>query len=275
MRGRVLFLAAAVMLVGCGSGGRAGAEPSTGAPATAPATTPAAATTAAPATSGPALAGAHCPAYAAGGTQVRFADAGGATLAGIVLGTGARGVVLAHQTRADVCQWLPFARELATAGYRVLAFDFAGYGASDPGGPASTVAADVTAATAYLRGQGVRSVVLVGASMGGTAVVAAAATIAPTVSGVVSLSGPAFFGGVDAKAAAAKLTAPVLYAAGTRDTDFADSAQAMYDATPPATKRTLLLVPSAEHGVDFVSGNSEPGRQVRQAVLDFLTRYDR
>jgi pimeloyl-ACP methyl ester carboxylesterase len=273
MRVGVLCLAAILALAGCGSGGRTGAAPSTGTPATTPA--PAPATTAAPATSGPALAGARCPAYAAGGTQVRFADVGGATLAGLLLGAGAKGVVLAHQTRADVCQWLPFAQDLAGLGYRVLVFDFAGFGASDRGGPASTIDADVVAATGFLRGQGVRSVVLVGASMGGTAVVAAAATATPTVSGVVSLSGPAFFGGVDAKAAAARLTAPALYAAGTRDTDFADSAQAMYDATPPATKRTLLLVPSAEHGVDFVSGNSDTGRQVRQAVLDFLTRYDR
>ena len=42
-------------------------------------------------------------------------------------GRGARprlhGVVLAHTTSADRCQWLPFARELAKQGYRALVFD--------------------------------------------------------------------------------------------------------------------------------------------------------
>ena len=31
-----------------------------------------------------------------------------------------------------MCQWLPYATLLAQQGYRVVAFDFAGFGASSP-----------------------------------------------------------------------------------------------------------------------------------------------
>jgi pimeloyl-ACP methyl ester carboxylesterase len=49
---------------------------------------------------------------------------------GAVVGSGARGVVLAHETNANLCAWFPFARRLADAGYLVLALDLRGYGAS-------------------------------------------------------------------------------------------------------------------------------------------------
>ena len=64
------------------------------------------------------------------GDNVSFRASGGARLAGAVLGRGSTGVVLAHTTGADRCQWLPFARELAKKGYRALVFDMRGYGAS-------------------------------------------------------------------------------------------------------------------------------------------------
>jgi hypothetical protein len=47
----------------------------------------------------------------------------GAKLTAALLGQGARGVVLVHQSDGDVCQWLPFARELVRNGYFVLDLD--------------------------------------------------------------------------------------------------------------------------------------------------------
>src|ERR671934_663400 len=54
-------------------------------------------------------------------------------LAGVLLGKGTKGVTLAHQSRGDLCIWMPFARLLARAGYLVLPFDFRGYGRSGNG----------------------------------------------------------------------------------------------------------------------------------------------
>jgi alpha-beta hydrolase superfamily lysophospholipase len=66
--------------------------------------------------------------------------------------------------------------------------------------------------------------VLIGSSMGGTAVLSAATRIRPPVAGVASLSGPSTFGGVDARAAIARLRVPVLLVAGTSLLEFGEHA---------------------------------------------------
>ena len=75
------------------------------------------------------------------------------------------GVVLAHQSDANMCQWLPYATLLAAKGYRVVAFDFAGFGASSR--PAQkTYLEDIRTVVSYLRDRGTPKVVVMGASMG-------------------------------------------------------------------------------------------------------------
>ena len=48
----------------------------------------------------------------------------------IEVGTGSVGVVLAHESPADLCGWLPYIATLTHAGLRVLSFDFRGFGDS-------------------------------------------------------------------------------------------------------------------------------------------------
>ncbi len=221
------------------------------------------------------LAGQACAAEVAQARQVRFGVRSASELGGVEFGAGAVGVVLAHEARANVCNWVPYARELAALGYRALAFDFSGRGASAAADNA--VDADVAAAAALLRSEGVRSVVLMGASMGGTAVVGAAATIQPRVAGVVCLSGPQFFQGVRALDAARVLAAPVLYAVGEGDTTFASDADAMYQVTR-AGLGTLVKVPSTAHGTRLldVGVNDDPAaKKVRAEVAAFLYRVAR
>jgi pimeloyl-ACP methyl ester carboxylesterase len=221
--------------------------------------------TAPPAAAGP-MVGDECPDLAEGGSQVRFTDAHGARLAGVVFGKGGTGVVLSHMSDGDVCGWLPYARELANAGYRVLVYYFHGYGFSG-GADGSSLDGDVVAAAGYLRDHGARTIALVGASMGASASLAAAIRLRPAAAVVVSLSAPQTYQGVDALDAARHLTVPVLYAAGVGDGTFGDAAQALYDATPATTKRTLLIASSASHGTHLMGG---PGSEVRDAVDNAL-----
>jgi pimeloyl-ACP methyl ester carboxylesterase len=215
-----------------------------------------------PATSAAApLVGEECPDLVDGGTQVRFTDAHGAELTGVTLGTGRTGVVLAHMSDGDVCGWLAYARQIARDGYRVMVFYFHGFGTSG-GADGSTLDGDVLAAAEYLRGHGAQPIALLGASMGGTASLVAATELRPPPAVVISLSAPKYYQGLDALAAAAKLTVPVLYAAGVSDNDYADQAQALYDATP-GTDRTILLAPTTAHGTGMVGA---PGSQVRDAM---------
>ena len=198
-------------------------------------------------------------------TNVSFQAAGGARLKGAVVGRGSTGVVLAHTTSADRCQWLPFARELAKRGYRALVFDHRGYGAST-GVTNTDPHLDVIAAAAELRRRGAKKIVLAGASMGGTAVVAAAPVIRPAISGVVELSAPTAFSGADALAAVKKLKRPALFVAGRDDGDFPAASRALYKAAATKNKK-LHIARSSWHGVDLVSLPA-----VRKLVFDFVQR---
>jgi alpha-beta hydrolase superfamily lysophospholipase len=182
-------------------------------------------------------------------TNARFRSADGVKLAEAVVGRGKTGVVFAHQIAADRCQWLPFARELSGKGYRALVFDMRGYGAS-AGVAKVDPHLDVIGAAAELRRRGVRKIILVGASMGGTGVIGAAQGIRPAVSGVVDLSGPTGFGGTDALAAARKLKSPALFIAGRDDGDFATATRALHRA---AATRDKKLVITRRPGTESIS----------------------
>ena len=119
----VTILAIAVVAA-CGGG--SGAQTRTRASAQTSPSAPAVPPTTAAAIAKPCL-------WAAESTRVfRFKTSDGATLVGVGLGTGRTGLVLGHQLGSDLCEWLPQARAFARRGYRVLVFDFAGFGDSQP-----------------------------------------------------------------------------------------------------------------------------------------------
>jgi pimeloyl-ACP methyl ester carboxylesterase len=185
---------------------------------------------------------------------VRFTAADRVRLIGVVFGRGPNAVVLAHQggrgAGEALCSWVPYARSLARAGYRVLAFDHRGYGSSStPSRPdrLSRIHADVMGAVALLRSRGATRVVVGGASLGGAAAVAAAAQIRPAVQGVFTLGAPQAFGSADAVAAARMLQVPALFTAAADDDEFADEARALFDACASVDKR-LEIFPGSRHG---------------------------
>ncbi|WP_433221986.1 alpha/beta hydrolase family protein [Dactylosporangium sp. CS-047395] len=236
-----------LLLAGCAST----AKPSGPAPTTAP-------TTAEAVCGDPELAG----------KAVRFPGKTGAELGGYLIGTGGVTLVLAPQASATGCSWLSWAKAKAAAGYRVLAFDFNGEGTSrraDTGKNSD----DVAAAAAYARTGGPGKVVLIGASRGATASLIAAATMTPPPDAVISLSGPSSYGGESALDAVPKLTAPVLYVAAKFDTGFADTAQAMHDATP-GQNRKLVLVEGGLHGTALLTITAEGAPEATKAVDDYL-----
>jgi len=104
---------------------------------------------------------------------VSFKTDDGGVIFADVYGSGDRGVVLAHGGRFNKESWKPQAQQLAAAGFRVLAIDFRGYGASHGPGDKDFFHApfqlDVLAAVRYLRAAGAKSVSVVGGSFGGSA----------------------------------------------------------------------------------------------------------
>lgn len=210
--------------------------------------------------------GSRCPELAGSGRPVTFGDG----LAGVVLGDGPTGVVLAHMHNGTVCQWLPYGAELVARGYRVLVFDFAGYGSS----PRSDVPLDrqVAQAVDALRRDGTSRTVLIGGSMGGTAVLVATPALAPPPVAVVALSPPSTMFSVDATTAAPKIAVPVLYAAGRQEAGYPDSVRGLYQATTGTPGRKFVLAPTAEHGVDLIDPKvGDPG--LRDEVATFLAAH--
>jgi pimeloyl-ACP methyl ester carboxylesterase len=197
--------------------------------------------------------------------ELRFRAADGARLVGHRFGHGRTAVVLAHQTPGDLCQWLTYGRRLARLGYTAFAFDFRNYGQSQVRSyrPGQAQGVDVAAAVKLVRRLGARKVFLVGASLGGSGVLAAGASVRPEVDGVVSVSGAADL--AHAIEAVPLLRVPVLFLAGRYDPAFADDARRLYEAAGSGDK-TLKILQRGEHGTQLV-GSSPAARSLVEGFI--------
>jgi len=258
-RGAVVVLLLALVACGDDGEGRAGADPVVE-------------VTAAPVASAATAVGEACLEPAERAKAVQFRSRNGAELTAVIFGAGRAAVVLAHQSASSLCEWVPYARELAGLGYQALALDLNGYGGSElsAGSPADArYDLDVAAAVGVLRGRGAENVVLIGASLGGTAVVTAAAEISPPVAGVVDLAGPAVTSGMDAGEAARRLTVPALYVSAEHD-PFSEDIRKVHAATREQY-RTLALFPGQGHGVALLNPELQPDvERVRTLLATFL-----
>jgi alpha-beta hydrolase superfamily lysophospholipase len=194
------------------------------------------------------------------GGELWFHAADGTKLVGHRFGKGTTAVILTHQSEGDLCDWLPYAKRLAARGYFAFPIDFRGYGFSDrPLSGQYRYVQDVAAAAKALRQLGKRKIFVIGASMGGIAGIAAGANVTPPLAGVVSVSSPARYRGMDGVKAGPKLRVPMLYLAATADDnagyDFSEDAKAMHQAAASRDKR-LELLPGAAHGIGLVASSA-------------------
>jgi pimeloyl-ACP methyl ester carboxylesterase len=196
---------------------------------------------------------------------IRFRTEDGIELAGDVRGRGSTAVVLAHMFPADRNSWAEFASILAEEGYLALNFDFRGYGGSEGTRAIPELWRDVVAAAEAARARGASRVVIVGASMGGTAALVAASRA--ELDGVITLSAPTTFMGLAAPAEIVQaVDEPKLFLAAEGDGSAAEAAQAFYN-TSPGPKR-VEIVTGAEHGTEILEGGQ--AEVARRLILDFL-----
>ncbi len=182
---------------------------------------------------------------------LRFTASDRVRLIGVVFGRGPRAVILAHQGNSDLCIWVPYARDLAARGYRVLAFDHRGDGSSGRSGSRARkdrVDYDVLGAIRALRSRGATSIVLGGGSLGAAAVLSGAARANPPVNGVFSLSSPSQYERINVLGAVGALLVPTLFVATEEDEPFITDARALYNACA-APEKQLRIFPGLEHGV--------------------------
>ena len=196
----------------------------------------------------------------AGGKALTFPTEDGLVLSGTSFGAGVTGVVLAHMYPADQSGWFSFAQRLGGQGYQALTFDFRGYGESEGEKDIGNLDRDVEAAVAEIQALGAERLVLIGASMGGTAGLIAAASepVWPGfgegagAAGVVTLSAPLAFRGLDARAALPDVRVPVLLLAAEGDQSAVPDAQAM--AAQLGGRSEVVVLSGDRHGTDLLSG---------------------
>jgi pimeloyl-ACP methyl ester carboxylesterase len=201
--------------------------------------------------------------------RVSFPTADRALIRAHVYGKGDRGVVLAHGGRFTKESWAPQARTLAGAGYRVLAFDFRGFGESSGPGEKDPLGAplhlDVLAAVRHLRGMGARTVAVVGGSMGGTAAADASIEAPGEIDRVVLLA-------ARASRPPERLTVRKLYIVSRDDVGGPDiprlpKIRAQYEAAPEP-KELVVLEGSAHAQFLF---DTDQGERLMREILRFLS----
>lgn len=196
--------------------------------------------------------------------------ADGVRLYTVAAGSGTTAIVLAHQGRSNLCDTLPYAATLVAAGFRVLAFDFRGNGRSEsPTRNRLALGNDLAAMVERSRADGAKHVFLIGASMGGAAVVQNTAAL--DVDGRISLSGtrlwPGF--GINHPDSLPRIRAPFLYV-GTRSDWRAPLKEALgiFRRIGSHDKRTALY-PGSDHGWGLVA-DTATGARTRALILNWL-----
>lgn len=195
------------------------------------------------------------------------------TLPAVITGHGRTVVVLVHQTDGGgLCGWLSFAARIAAVpGQTALAFDLCGYGDATCGDGNSAATRQVEqvrlAIDAAERRLHARRIVLVGASMGGSLTVLAAARD-PRVDAAVDLSGPDEWRDVRVSRHAADVRVPLLVA--MADDEGADAVAAARATAAAAAPGSAFVGADAGHGYDLLQDRSGASTPVAERVLEWI-----
>lgn len=203
------------------------------------------------------------------GRGVLFDAEDGLVLHGRVYGeqTGTTAVILAHELDRNQNVWNRLAEHLVARGFQVLTFDFRGHGESPGQKEAGVADGDVAAAARFLRRLNqARPIVLVGASMGGAAVLKVASR--GEFKGVVTLSAPVSVRGLSAVPDVERIVAPKLFIAAEGDDRYTQDARRLFDQAKDP--KELKLFPGGAHGTDLLKGDS--GLAVRDYLVQFLEK---
>lgn len=202
------------------------------------------------------------------GLAVSFITEDNLTIKGRLFGSGDMAIVFAHMYPNDQRAWWGFASEVGGRGYAALTFDFRGYGETGGSQDIARIDRDLIAAVRYLRERGYQRVVLVGASMGGTAAlkVAARDEFDELVAGAVAVSAPESFRGLVARDDVGNIEAPVLFVASEGDGSAADSLESLYERTSGFKERQVYT--GDAHGTELLEG--EHADEFKALLFDFF-----
>lgn len=208
------------------------------------------------------------PALASASQSISFSAEDGGRVCADLYGQGSRAVVLAHGGRFNKESWRVQANALASAGFRVLAIDFRGFGCSAGPGQADFDHApfenDVLAAVRYLKAHGAKAVSVVGGSFGGGAAGDASIKAPGDIDRIVFL-------GAAPNLPAAKLKSRALFIVARDDANDAGlrlpGIRAQYEQAPGP--KELIVLDGSAHA-QFLFQTKQSARVMRE-ILRFLS----
>ena len=202
-----------------------------------------------------------------GGEHVEFVTSDDVLLRGHLYGRGSTGVILAHMFPADQSDWTDFARVLAAHGYQSLTFDFRGFTESEGTSGTEFADKDLLAAYQFLRPR-VSRIFIGGASLGSEAAILVAAQ--EQVAGIICISTPTSFGGLDVQPAIAKVRAPILFVTSRDDPLVAGQPEILYRlATAP---KSMEVYAGDRHGTAILRGPH--ATELQALMLRFIAEND-
>jgi dienelactone hydrolase len=176
-----------------------------------------------------------------------------------------RAAILCHGQSWDASGWRDIAPQLVARGVPALALNFRGFGGSTGKTTPPSTVADLHAAKTWLKEAGASEIALVGASMGGHAVLGS--SFERDVECVVSVSAPVQ--PVD-DALSKKVTGRKLFICANEDSmGAAPHVLRTFDICD--NPKTLLLFGATEHSIGMF--HAPYGRQVIDAILDFVAGH--
>jgi len=173
-----------------------------------------------------------------------------------------RAVVLCHGQSWDATGWRQIAPRFAARGIPALALNFRGYDGSTGKTTYESTVADVAAAKAHLRAEGAGEIALVGASMGGYAVLAS--SFEGDIECVASISSPV--SALDDELAR-RITGRKLFICADAD-NLGAAPHVAHTFGVVAGPKTLVMHGGQEHSAGMF--NAPYGESVIRALLDFV-----
>ena len=173
----------------------------------------------------------------------------------VEMGTGDRVVVLSHGADSSKEAFFPLLPALAEVGYRAIAYDARGIGASEGEPDIDTRADDLAAVVAAVRASGATSVVLGGSSLGGAVTLSAAKDL--DADGLILLA-PA----VPDASAIDVPNIPILIAVAEDNEPFTTYARDLADVLGVQP----IIVSGSAHGARMLVGHPELSEQIASFV---------
>jgi dienelactone hydrolase len=198
-----------------------------------------------------------------GGEHVSFTTSDGVLLRGHLYGSGSTGVILAHMFPADQSDWTDFAQVLAAHGYQALTFDFRGFTESEGTSGTEFADKDLLAAYQFLR-PNVARIFIAGASLGAEAAILVGAR--EDVAGLICISTPTSFGGLDVTDSVRQVRAPILFVTSAGDPLVGGQPEILYRLAQ--APKSIEVYPGTAHGTAILFGPY--GAELKALMLRFI-----